>query len=94
MKGRSDVTIERRCGRMLEFGCTSVAKRSQPPKNQDLTLAQNDAVKVNLAEDGDQAGMGHIIQLWIFCSCNTTGAIDVFTRRVWRWEMNHFVVAL
>ena len=48
---------------MLEFGCTSVAKRSQPPKNQDLTLAQNDAVKVNVAKDGDQAGMGHITTL-------------------------------
>ena len=63
LKGRSDVTIERRCGRFIEFGCTSVAKRSQPPKNQDLTLAQNDAIKVNVAKDGDQAGMGHITTL-------------------------------
>jgi hypothetical protein len=34
------------------------------------------------------------LQLWIFLSCNTTGAIDVFTRRIGRWEVNHFVAAL
>jgi hypothetical protein len=34
------------------------------------------------------------LQLWIFLSCNTTGAIDAFTRRVGRWELNHFVAAL
>jgi len=34
------------------------------------------------------------LQLWIFLSCNTNGAIDVFTRRVGRWEVNDFVVAL
>ena len=49
MKGRSDVTIEQRFGRVIEFGCISVAKRSQPPKNQDVTLAQNDAVKIEMA---------------------------------------------
>jgi len=49
VKGRSDVTIEQRFGRVIEFGCISVAKRSQPPKNQDLTLAQNDAVKIEMA---------------------------------------------
>jgi hypothetical protein len=49
VKGRSDVTIEQRFGRVIEFGCISVAKRSQPPKNHDLTLAQNDAVKIEMA---------------------------------------------
>ena len=34
------------------------------------------------------------LQLWIFLSCDTTGAIDVFTRRVGSWEVNHFVAAL
>ena len=49
MKGRSDVAIERRCGRVIEFGRMSVAKLSQPPKNQDFELAQNDAVKIEMA---------------------------------------------
>mmetsp|Transcript_2447 Transcript_2447/g.4173 ORF Transcript_2447/g.4173 Transcript_2447/m.4173 type:complete len:89 (-) Transcript_2447:487-753(-) len=34
------------------------------------------------------------LQLWIFLSCDNSGAIDVFTRRVGRWEVNDFVVAL
>ena len=34
------------------------------------------------------------LQLWIFLSCDTNGAIDVFTRRVGRWEVNDFVAAL
>jgi hypothetical protein len=59
LKARSDVTTKRRCGRVIEFGCTSVAKRSQPPKNQDLTFAQNDAAEIEMAEDGNQAGVGH-----------------------------------
>jgi len=60
LKGRSGATIERRCGCIIEFGCTSVAKRSQPHKNQESQLVENTALKVNVAEDGDQAGMGHI----------------------------------
>ena len=34
------------------------------------------------------------LQLWIFLSCDNNGAIDVFTRRVGRWEVNDFVAAL
>jgi hypothetical protein len=34
------------------------------------------------------------LQLWIFLSCDDNGAIDVFTRRVGRWEVNDFVAAL
>ena len=60
MNGRSDVTTEQRFGRVIEFGCISVAKRSQPPKNQESQLVENTALKVNVAEDGDQAGIGHI----------------------------------
>ena len=63
MKGRFDVTMERRYGPVIEFGCTAVSNHRYPPKIQDLIFAQNDAVKVNLAEDGDQAGMGHITAL-------------------------------
>jgi hypothetical protein len=59
LKARFDITTERRCGCVIEFGCTSVAKRSQPPKNQESELVENTALKVNVAEDGDQAGMGH-----------------------------------
>ena len=49
MKGRSYVTIDRRRGRFIEFGCTSVAKCGQSPKNEDFTFAQNDAVKIEMA---------------------------------------------
>ena len=63
MKGRSDVTIEQRFGRVIEFGCTSVAKRSQPPKNQESEFIEKSALKVNVAEDGNQAGIGHITTL-------------------------------
>jgi hypothetical protein len=63
LKGRSDTSTERWCGRVIEFGRTSVAKRSQPPKNQESQLVENTALKVNVAEDGDQAGMGHITTL-------------------------------
>ena len=34
------------------------------------------------------------LQLWIFLSCDSNGAIDMFTRRVGRWEVNDFVAAL
>ena len=34
------------------------------------------------------------LQLWIFLSCDNNGAIDMFTRRVGRWEVNDFVAAL
>ena len=34
------------------------------------------------------------LQLWTFLSCDNNGAIDMFTRRVGRWEMNDFVAAL
>ena len=34
------------------------------------------------------------LQLWIFLSCDNNEAIDMFTRRVGRWEVNDFVAAL
>ena len=34
------------------------------------------------------------LQLWIFLSCGNNGTIDMFTRRVGRWEVNDFVAAL
>ena len=34
------------------------------------------------------------LQLWIFLSHATNGAIDVFTRRAGGWEVNDFVAAL
>ena len=34
------------------------------------------------------------LQLWIFLYCDNNGTIDVFTRRVGRWEVNEFVAAL
>ena len=34
------------------------------------------------------------LPLWIFLSCDNNGAIDMFTRRVGRWEVNDFVAAL
>ena len=49
MKARSDVTTERRRGRVIEFGCTAVSNRRYPPKNEDFTFAQNDAVKIEMA---------------------------------------------
>ena len=66
------------------------------PKNQESEIVQEAVLEVNMAEDGNQAGMGHMITLDIFLSytCNTTGAIDVFTRRVGSWKMNDFVAAL
>ena len=34
------------------------------------------------------------LQLWVFLSGDNNGAIDMFTRRVGRWEVNDFVAAL
>ena len=66
MKGRYDATIERRCGRTIEFGFTSVVKRSQPSKNQDLTLAQNDAVKIEMAPFLEIIRLEYAYNFWYF----------------------------
>jgi len=34
------------------------------------------------------------LQLWIFLYCDNNGAIDMFARRVWRWEVVDSVAAL
>jgi hypothetical protein len=66
LKGRSDVTIERRCGRFIEFGCTAVSNHRHPPKNPDLMFAQNDAAKIEMAPFLKKIRWEYLYNFWYF----------------------------
>ena len=57
------MTIEQRYGCIIEFGCTAVSNHRYPPKKSNTECRSDAALKVNMAEDGNQAGIGHITTL-------------------------------
>ena len=63
------------------------------PNSPTQNFAQRPSSRLIWLKMGTKPASG-TLQLWIFLSCDKNGAIDVFMRRVGRWEVDDFVAAL
>ena len=63
------------------------------PKSPTQNVAQRPTSRSIWLKMGTKPVSG-TLQLWIFLYCANNGTIDMFTRRVGRWEVNDFVADL
>ena len=66
LKDWFDDSVERRCGRVIEFGCTTAAKYRYLCKNQDLRFARIHAAEVNMALLLGKIHLEYLYNFWYY----------------------------
>ena len=95
-KGRSDDTIERRGAVVLLISDAQPSHIIDVRPKSPHRMPFRAILEVDVAEDENQAGVGHtaIFDISLLYQYWGTGAFAVFTRRVQLWEVNDLVAAL